>query len=202
MGTAMLGALFPATREALLVSLFAQPDRRFYLRELIRAVGRGQGSVQRELKSLAQAGILVRTVSNGRVYYQANHGCPIYPELHRLIDKTAGIGVNLAMLLGSLEGIRVAFIFGSVARGEAGPESDVDLAVVGDASFRDVVGAIGAAQLSLGRDVNPVVYKAAELRRRVARGDHFALELMAASKQFVVGAQDELEAVVGKQVAG
>lgn len=198
----MLEALFPATREALLVSLFLEPDRRFFLRELIRTVGRGQGTVQRELGSLTAAGIVTREVSGGRVYYQANRRCPIYPDLRGLVEKTAGYAIKLREPLLEVKGIRVAFVFGSMARGTAGSESDIDLAVIGKVRFRDVVRSLAPAQLGLGREVNPIVYSAGELRGRVKRGDHFATELLSADKHFVVGTQDDLDAVVGKQVAG
>ena len=198
----LLKALFPATREALLVTLYRDPDRRFYVRELIRIVELGQGTVQRELGNLAQAGIVTREASGGRAYYFANRRCPVFSELHGLIEKTAGYTIKLREALAELKGIRVAFVFGSMARAAAGPDSDIDLAVVGRVSFREVVSTIAPTRQVLGREVNPIVYSAAELRDRVLRGDHFAGELMSTDKQFVVGAQDDLDAVVGKQVAG
>ncbi len=200
MGT-LFGSLFPATRAALLVKLFGEPEHSFYLLELIRIVGRGRGTVQRELSSLAGAGILKREDSGGRVYYQANARCPIFAELRGLVEKTAGYATTLGTQLAGLEGIRVAFVFGSMARGTAGAESDIDLAVVGNVSFRNVVRALAPTQQLLSREVNPVVYSETDLRNRVERGDHFACELLSTAKQFVVGAQHDLDAVVGQQVA-
>jgi len=197
----VLSALFPATREALLVCAFREPDRRFFLLELIRTVGRGRGAVQRELANLDEAGILVREVSEGRVYYRANRNCPHFDELRSLVEKSAGYATALATELGKVSGIRVAFVFGSMARGTAGPDSDIDLAVIGSATFHQVVRAVQPAQERLGREVSPVVYSAAEFRSRLIRNDHFARELLGTAKRFVVGTQHDLEALAGEQVA-
>ncbi len=42
-------ALFGRTRSALLALLFGHTDESFYLRQLIRAVGTGNGALQREI---------------------------------------------------------------------------------------------------------------------------------------------------------
>jgi predicted nucleotidyltransferase len=200
MGTT-LGALFPSTRRVLLVELFQRPEQRFYLRELIRLVGKGQGSVQRELKNLVEAGILIRDFSQGRAYYQANAESPVYPELKALIGKTEGVVAKLREQLELLPSIRIAFVFGSVSRDEARPDSDLDLVVIGSVSFRSVIRAVGKAQMELRREINPVVYSEAELRRRVSRGDHFITDVMRGAKLFVIGTPDDLEAMVVQQVA-
>ncbi len=200
MGSA-LGALLPATRRTLLEGFFLRPDRRFFQRELIRLVGRGQGSVQRELARLVGAGIVLREDEHGRSYYRANPGSPIFPELRSLVEKTTGIGVVVRQALAPLDGVEVAFVFGSVARGDERAESDVDLAVVGEVTFRSVVGALAAAEKRIGREINPVVYSPGELRRRAADQDHFVSELLSSKKLFLIGAKDDLEAVVREPMA-
>ena len=76
MGT--LESLFPSTRGALLTILFRNPDRRFYLREIMRAVGKGAGSVRRELGNLVEAGIVTQETETARTYFTANKACPIF----------------------------------------------------------------------------------------------------------------------------
>jgi DNA-binding transcriptional ArsR family regulator len=83
-------ALFGQTRRALLALLYGHPDEAYYLRQLVRAGGLGLGAVQREVKRLAEAGILRRTVRGHQVYYQANPECPVFAELKGLAVKTAG----------------------------------------------------------------------------------------------------------------
>lgn len=196
-----LSALFPSTRRALLAALLMEPARQFYLRELIRLVGRGQGSVQRELRNLVEAGILVRQTQAGRAYFRANVDCPVFPELRALIMKTAGLCTTLReALLPLKDRIRVAFIYGSVARHEENSHSDVDLAVIGDASFRSVIGAIGARQIEIGREINPVVYSVEEFRERANSRDHFVTELLDDNKLFVMGGSDDLTTVVGQSL--
>lgn len=64
--------LFGRTRRAVLAQLYAHPDEAYYLRQLVRSVGLGLGSVQREVARLAGAGIIQRTARGRQVYYQAN----------------------------------------------------------------------------------------------------------------------------------
>ena len=85
-------ALFGKTRRAVLALFFSRPAESFYLLQLIRITGMGQGAVQRELKRLSEAGIITRTGRGRQVDYQVNRDCPIFEELHGLMIKTAGSG--------------------------------------------------------------------------------------------------------------
>jgi predicted nucleotidyltransferase len=200
MGT--LDALFPSTRGALLTILFRNPDRRFYLREIMRAVGKGGGSVRRELDNLVEAGIVSEETETARTYFKANKACPVFKELRGIVMKTAGLADILTVALKPIrKRIRVAFIFGSTSRQSDRPDSDVDLAIIGDASLRAVVHVLGPQQAAMGREVNPIIFSEKEFRRRVKTGEHFARELLEGEQWFVVGDQDDLEAVVGKQMA-
>ena len=87
----LAAALFGKTRRALLALFYGHPEQSFYLREIARAVGAGQGAVQRELAHLTAAGLLVRLRRGNQVFYQANPQTPIFSELKSLIVKTAGV---------------------------------------------------------------------------------------------------------------
>jgi hypothetical protein len=56
--------------------------------------------------------------------------------------------------------------------------SDVDLLVIGEVPFGDVVSALAAAQSSLGREINPVVYSAKEFRSKLRARHHFLTTVM------------------------
>jgi len=149
--------------------------------------------VQRELQVLAEAGILRRTVEGRQVYFQADRESPIYPELQALLSKTTGIVDVVREALAPLaDGIRLAFVFGSAARGELRRDSDVDVLVVGDASFTAVANALATAQARLGRDVNPTVYPPGEFRKKIHTGHHFLTNVLREPRLFAVGGPDEL----------
>ncbi|MHB1544459.1 MAG: nucleotidyltransferase family protein [Gammaproteobacteria bacterium] len=105
--------------------------------------------------------------------------------------KTSGLADVLRDALAPLsDRIDVAFVFGSVARGEEGSHSDVDLMVVGDAGFDEVVGVLHPLHERLGREVNAVVMKPAEFRRR-ARESSFVARVLSGKKLMLLGALDE-----------
>jgi predicted nucleotidyltransferase len=160
--------LFGRTRRAILALLYGHPDRSYYLREIVRATGLGLGPVQRELAQLAAVRIITRSDSGHQVYFRANTDSPIFTDLKNLITRTAGAADAIREALLPLEErIAFAFIFGSVARGDETQQSDVDVLVVGDVSFAEVVGALKDAQVRLEREVNPSVYPLEEFKRRV-----------------------------------
>src|SRR5439155_26999505 len=93
------------------------------------------------------------------VYSQANQKAAIFPELRGLFAKTAGlVDILREALMPPADRLHAAFVFGSAARGELHASSDIDLVVVGETSFGDVITAIQPAEKRLGRDVNPTAY--------------------------------------------
>lgn len=181
--------------------LLGHADEPYYLRQIARHTGTAVGALQRELELLTSAGILRRTVQGRQVYFQANREAPIFPELQGLFAKTAGLADVLRDALASLgKRIVVAFVFGSAARGELRPASDIDLLVVGDATFQDVVGALAHAQERLGRDINPTVYPPSEFRTKLMAQHHFLTTVLKEPRLFVVGGDDELVRLGTKQL--
>jgi uncharacterized protein len=173
--------------------LLGHADEAYYLRELVRHTGGAVGAVQRELEQLTAAGLVHRDVRGKQVYFQANREAAIFPELQGLFAKTAGLVGILREALMPLAGrVQAAFVFGSAARGELRASSDVDLMVVGEASFGDVVAAVRGAEHRLGRDVNPTVYSLNEFQAKVRTKHHFLTTVLAEPKMFVFGGDDEL----------
>ena len=199
MNDSISATLFSKTRLSVLSILFSHADEAYYLRQIARSVGVGIGSLQRELNKLAQAGIILRMVRGNQVYYQANPQCPVFPELKSLIVKTTGVTEVIKSALTSLTRyIRVAFIYGSVARMQDKKISDVDLMIIGDVKFAEVVSALDKAQQQIGREINPTVYPLAEFQLKYSKGNHFIKTLMRETKLFLIGDQRELRRLAKK----
>jgi predicted nucleotidyltransferase len=186
LGVLLLGR----TRLSTLSLLLPQPDRRLYLREIVRMTGAGQGAVQRELEKLTRAGVLVKEREGNLTYYRANRSSPVFDELRGLVEKTAGISVAVrSALLPLADSIEHAFLYGSVARGDERGESDIDLMVVGDVSFMAVVAAVSPLQETLSREINPTVFTSQEFRERLDQGDHFLTRVMSEERVGLIGGE-------------
>ncbi len=169
-------ALFGKTRRAVLGLLYARPDDAFYLRQITREVGAGQGAVQRELKRLVDAGLLTREARGREVHYRADRACPIFSELHGLVLKTVGLADVLRAALAPLQGkITRALVYGSQASGTATSASDIDLLVIGTVEEPALHKAISQAERRLARTVNYTHLAPREFtRRRRERGGFLA----------------------------
>ena len=188
--------LFGTYRKKALSLLLLHPDTDYHVRELARLTGTAPGTLHKELAKLAATGLLLRKTQGNQVRYQANQQCPVFPELAGLLRKTTGAAEILATALEPLAP-PLALIFGSVASGTETASSDIDLLVIGDIGFADVVRATHPAQAELGRDINPVVYSANEFKRRVDEQDPFVLDLLANPKIFLTGTTHDLSQLAG-----
>jgi predicted nucleotidyltransferase len=186
--------LFPDYRKRVLGLLLLHPDTRYHVREIARLTGTFAGSAHRELSKLAKVGLLNREVSGHQVYYQANRAFPIFEELASILRKTSGLCDILASALAPLaEKIEFAFIFGSVARGTETLGSDIDLLIVGEVSYGDVVVALYPAQTTLGREINPKIYRKTEWLSLMAEQNPFVQEVLNNKKLFIIGSNDEVK---------
>lgn len=198
MGNISLGsALFSRTRQLLLGLLFGHPQRSFYLSELIESADIGRGTVQRELETMSNAGIIsVKKIGNQK-HYQANAGCPIYEELLSIVRKTFGIAdVLKEALLPVDKKIDVAFVYGSVARGEESAKSDIDVMLIGNKlSYGEVVDLLLPVEGKLGRPVNPTLYTPKQIRDKLKAGDSFVTRVLKQDKLWIKGDEDAIKGI-------
>jgi len=190
----MLASLiFSAYRKRVLGLLLLHPDRSYHVRELARLTGSSAGTLHKELSKLTLGGVLNRAEVGNQVRYSANRDCPIFEELASILRKTSGLADVLSEALSGVESqIDFSFVFGSVARGEQNSNSDVDVMVVGEIEFSEVIQALHPTQAILQREINPVVYSRAEFLRRVRANEPFILEVLSKSKLFVVGDEHDI----------
>lgn len=194
--------MFNRSRRRLLATLLLRPDERFHVRELGRMTGISAGTIHRELRALAEAGILVREQVGNQVLYSADRRCPVYPELSAIFRKTSGLADLLRDALADLAGkIELAFVFGSLAGGEPRPDSDVDICVIGDVSLLDVVTALSRPADELGREVNPVVMTAAKFSEQASKQERFIMRLLDEPKIFLMGDDHEFAKLAGDRAA-
>jgi predicted nucleotidyltransferase len=198
----LVDVLFGAYRRQILALLLLRPDESFYVREIARLTGVPAGSLHRELKLLTTAGLLERSSSGNQVRYQLDRECPIHEELAGIFRKTVGLGDLLREALSPLAArIRMALVFGSVAQGKERATSDVDVLVVGSASFASVVEALDVAAERLRRDVNPVVMTKAELTAKLAARDRFVSRIAREPKIFLLGGASEFRKLAEDRAA-
>lgn len=191
----ILDALFPSVRQQILAATLLKPERWWYLTELASQLGTTPSSLQRELGALTRSGLLEHRQDGRRTYYRANTGSPVFHELHELFGKTAGIIPSLrAEFIRFGNKVTWAFVYGSIAREQEQPHSDVDLMVVGSISTADLVPMLKRLEQSFQREINVTRYSVKEFNQKNRNKDRFLLSVLNEKPVMIKGTQDELEA--------
>ena len=148
--------LFGSYRRQILSLLMGQPDEALHVREIARRTGVPVGSLHRELRALAGAGLLQRIPAERQVLYRANARSPLFEPLCMIFGRVEGAvrvaepqarygATGSARLDRALErlnvpqrvlsalarryGLKRMAFFGSVSRDDFQPRSDVDVMV-------------------------------------------------------------------------
>ncbi|MFC1779646.1 nucleotidyltransferase domain-containing protein [Thermodesulfobacteriota bacterium] len=200
--TQLVEHIFSGYRRQILALLLLRPHERYYVREIARLTGISPGSLHRELKQLAETGLLLREESGNQVRYFADQACPIFEELAGIFRKTIGLAdVLREALLPLANKIQFAFVFGSVAQGQEHADSDIDLFVVGSTDFVAVVKCLAECHVRLGREVNPVVMSQDELVQKYHERDRFICRIADEAKIFVMGGENDFGKLVKDRTA-
>ena len=175
--------------------MFGQPERSFHLSELRRLTGLASASLQRELRRLSEAGLLNSDRIGNLRRFQANPASPVYAELVALTRKTLPLEPQLrATLSGLSPRIRLALLFGSVAKQTDTASSDVDLLLVADdLTLGEVLERLVPLEAGLGRSINPTLYTVTEFVRRRDEPDSFVRRVLEQPTQLLLGNPGELE---------
>lgn len=184
----ILGELLTSVTRAKLLTVFlTHPTEEYYLRELARRTGQSLRAVQHELPRLERLELVLVRRRGRQKFYRANEQHPLFPELKRVVYKTAALGDVLKDAVAGIAGIHAAFIYGSVAKGDERKGSDVDLMVIGDLDSDVLHRAVRKAEKQLGREVSLAIMGAKEWRDRIASHDAFVEDLLKTDKIFLAG---------------
>jgi predicted nucleotidyltransferase len=169
----MVDILFKSKiRQKILSRFFADESRRFYINEMARLVNTTQGTCRRELNKLVDMGVLTTSKEGNLLYYQVNKQAPFYREFSAIIQKTIGIEAKLKSLLQGFKGISYAFIFGSYAKREFKPESDIDVVIIGIVEEDSLIKVFKDVERAVGREINYHIYTEKEFKSKL-RTDSF-----------------------------
>lgn len=192
--TTISDALFTKTQQRVLGLLYARPTESFYTNEIVRWADMGRGTIRRELERLVSSGLLVVSREGNQHHYQANPNNPIYNELVGIVRKTFGIAdVIRAALMPVEEQIELAFVYGSIAKGQDTGSSDIDLMVVTESlAYADLMAVMAGAEQSLGRPVNPTIYSKGDIKKKLQDKNSFLTRVMEQPKMWVKGCEDDI----------
>lgn len=180
------------TQRDLLALFFTNPSEAYYLRQLERMLGYSAAGIRRELLRFLGDGLLKTKRVGNTIHYSLNTQHPLHDELKSIVSKTVGVEGSLRGALSSIDGIKVAFIYGSFAKHREKPTSDIDLMVIGHPDISALHKTIQALETRLGREINHAVYSPDEYDSRKREKSGFIENLLRSPKIILVGSEDDL----------
>ncbi len=199
-GVSLLGR--SEIRRRILRLLVDAPNERLHLREIARRASTSAGTAARELRRLEEAGLVKRDREGAQVYFRSRPESSLYPPVRALVHATAReavtplapsrtsdrLGLETAGRLGSeLAGVfgkRLVdvYLFGSRARGDHDPDSDVDVLIVLDEidSYATDLRLSGEATSRLSLEAGVTISRLLATRESWERRDRPILRVIAA----------------------
>lgn len=171
-------------------ALFTEPGRGFGQRELAAEAGIDPGGVARLLKRWVAAGLVTRRQQDGLPRYYASTDPALKPLVTLMLQDSVLVS-TLREALATVPEVAVALVFGSVARGEAGAGSDVDVLVLGNASELKVNAALKPAGRILGRAVHATASTIDAFIEQVRGGENFAQDIVQGPRIALLGSLED-----------
>lgn len=192
----MLNKLFSSKARVEVLKLFLfNPRNNFYQRQVSVLTHQPIRGIQRELKKIQEIGLIEKYTQGNRIYYRVNKNCPIFEELKRIFFKSEGIAQVLKKNLIKSDSIKVAFIYGSYAKGVESLLSDIDLLVIGSITAKELSTLLSQPKRELSREINYTVFGLHELKKRMKQKSHFLNTILKDKKIFIVGNENELTTI-------
>jgi predicted nucleotidyltransferase len=162
-----------STRNKILNYFFLNELKDIYINELARLIQSDPKNVYRVLVQLEQEGILKSEFKGKERYFSSYTRNPLYKSHKEIFLKTAGLEQLLRERLKAVAGLKEAYLYGSYARGNWGPSSDVDLLLVGEHKGIEAQKVLYAMQKETGREINAVNMRPEDFRERKKSKDQF-----------------------------
>lgn len=164
-------------------TLLEYPERDWGLKDLSKESGVPKTTVWRAVNRLEDRGLVEKSMTgNTSIIKVENRG--ILERIVRMafseVEEMRGIAEEYAEEVGKIDGVKSCILFGSVARGTADFESDIDILIlVADESVEDRINMI-ADRFNSEKSVRimPDVLESSRFKEMKNYGEDFAEEIM------------------------
>jgi len=179
-------------RAKVLATIFLTPGESHNAWGLAQRLSENYSAVWKELVRLEKSRILISEKRGNSKDYRVNEECPIAPDLRSIVLKTEGVGRVITEKLRGLDSVKMAFIFGSYASGEADARSDLDLMIVGKINLEQLAPLISEVERELNRPINYVIHSEDEWNEKLALENPFLINVSVGPKIMLIGGDHAL----------
>ena len=173
--------LLKNSKGELLKLFYREPEKEYYLRELARIFEKEPSYLQNALNFLVAEGIIKDERKGNLRFFKLNQEYPLYEEIKKIISKTVGIEAKLKELINKFAGVKYAFIYGSVARGNEHNESDIDLLLIGAIDQDLLIKRISELEIELSREINFQIFSEEEVTKKINEKNDFFIRIFSES---------------------
>jgi DNA-binding transcriptional ArsR family regulator len=160
----LLSAVIPSRmRVQILVRLLLNPGIRAYQRGLATEFDVSPNAVRTELGNLRRHKVLLSERDGRNVYYRANTGHPLFPELSSMVRKITGIDELVRSVVDRLGNLESAYLVGDYARGA--DSGIIDVVLVGDVDRVQLDDFVAKTEGYIDRKIRSLVLTQKEFQR-------------------------------------
>lgn len=188
----LLEATKSRLRRKLLTYFFTNTQADLYLREIASLLKEDAGNLSKELSNLQRKGIFTSRIRGNQKFFSLNKKYPLYREFKSVIFKTIGIEGSLREIIRLIEGIDISFIYGSFAKDQENPASDIDLFIIGSPDEDRLMEKIEQLEKMLHREINYNIYPKKEFKNRKKKSDSFVLNVLKGPNIMLKGNLNEI----------
>lgn len=186
-------------RTKILKHFFSNKNEKYYLRQLERTLGIHVANIRRELIALEKMGLFRKEKKGKEVYYFLNTDLAIFEEINKIISKTIGMEAILVRELQKVEGIKICFIYGSVAKSQEDALSDIDVFIVGEVKEDDILKTVRKLEKELSKEINYTIFTEADLLKGIKEKKVFLKDVLEGNKIFLMGDKNGLEEIIKRK---
>lgn len=171
--------------QKLIAFFFSHEEEEYYLRELALLIGEDPANLSKIMKICLIQGLFNARVKGNEKFFKLNITYPLYQEIKSFVAKTIGIKARLTAEIKKIKGVKKAYVFGSMARGNTSSASDIDLLITGDIDENTLLKKLNNLEKEFAREINYVLLTEKELTER-QKNDSFIKSVMDGPKMVLL----------------
>lgn len=164
--------------QKLLTYFFTNKSSERYAAELARTFKEDAKNTYTKLKELQKDGILKSRTQGKEALYSLNEKFPLLKEYESIVQKTIGVEDQLKRVMSTTQGVKYAYVFGSYARNQLTPTSDIDVLVIGTHDLLEVQRKILKLQKTVNREINVIDMSEEEFENEKVQQDSFLEKIL------------------------